>query len=115
MAHGNKWVFTTYDYTLTPSDFYSPPDMPYSYPGKVKLYAKNGDYELQGEYKTGILFNVTDVINEIPFIIRPLVLLFVQRPIYFRFLGEFTGTIRLPDGSVEQLHLYGPYEYVIVR
>jgi len=32
-----------------------------------------------------------------------------------RFLGELVGELRRPDGSVESLHLYGPYEYVITR
>jgi hypothetical protein len=115
VAKGNEWLFTTYEYTLTPSGYDSPPDMPYSYPTILKLYANNGTYELEGEYRTGVLFNVTDVINEIPPILRPLALIFVKRPIYFRFLGNFNGWIRYPDGSREQLYLHGPYEYVIVR
>ena len=115
VAKGDDWIFSTNNYTLTPMDFFSPPDMPYSYPRRIQLYSKTGGYELNGEYRTGVLFNVTDVINEIPAIIRPLVLLFLKRPIYFRFLGEFDGWIRYPDGTFETLKLFGPYEYVIVR
>ena len=51
----------------------------------------------------------------IPQWLRPIVSVFVKRPVYLRFLGELEGEVTYPDGRIEHVRLFGPYEYVVAR
>ncbi len=112
--HG-KWLFATPEYELDYLETTRSEDPPYSYPSRFSLNAKALGYTLSGEYHVLELFDITDIMDELPSWLRPIVLVFVNRPVYFRCFGLFTGSLTYPDGSVEDLVLYGPYEYVVVR
>ncbi len=115
LAHGDKWVITSRDYEIEPYDYKTYKDLPYSYPSKVRIACDYEGYNLSGTYVTTKLFNYTDILDELPPFFRNFVLIFIDRPVYFRCLGEFMGIMTYPDGSTEYLHLLGPYEYIVVK
>jgi len=115
LGKGNDYVITTKDYVIEELDWTVAGDTPWKYPRRLKIsYNKNG-YILEGVYISQKLFDITDIFAEIPAIIRNFLLAFMDRPVYIRNLGEFTGYIMSPDGGVESLHLFGPYEYLLAQ
>ena len=115
VGRAGEWLFTTKDCTLEPQDVRRGIGMPYAAPRRIGIVGRGSGYLLEAEYRAETLFNVTDVLSEIPRWIRPIVAVFVKRPVYLRFLGELEGTVTFPDGRREAIHLYGPYEYVVVK
>ena len=115
VAKGNEWLFTTRAYTLNAYDFRESPLAPYKYPTEVVFYGGGRGYTLRGTYKAHTLFNVTDIIGELPEGVQEFVLLFMDRPVYYRNLGTFEGFLTYPDGRVELLNLVGPYEYLVLK
>jgi len=115
VARGGEWVFTTPDYTIEPFDYGSLEGIPYSYPKRVRIESEANDYKLSGVYTSRVFFDYTDVFAEIPPILRAIIKLFFNRPVYFRNLGDFKGTLTKPDGEVVDLNLTGPYEYIVVK
>lgn len=114
-AHANELLFSTGDYTVTMDDFDSIEGIPYEYPRTMRLNAISTNYSLRGTYKVDKMYSYTDVMEEVPPIVRGLLLLFIDRPVYFRSLGHFRGILKKPNGETEFLELYGPAEYIIVR
>ncbi len=115
LAHGNEWIFTTHTYTLEPLDPQSLKDVPYTYPGKLRIEAEHKGMKLEGVFASTRLFHFTDVFDDIPKWIKSFLLLFVKRPVYFRTVGTFIGYLTMPDGTVQYLNLSGAYEYVVVQ
>ena len=115
VGKAGAWLFTTRDYTLEPRDVRRSAGMPYPAPRRIGLTARGNGYLLEAEYRAEILFSVTDVLSEVPKWVRPIISVFMKRPVYLRFLGELVGTVTFADGHVESIRLYGPYEYVIAR
>ena len=115
LAHGNEWILTTQNYTMETTDFVFEPEIPYKYPKRVKIKCNTQGFKLEGEYVSRKLFNFTDVIDEFPKLLREILLIFLDRPVYFRSLGEFSGTVTMPDGTVHNLQLFGPHEYIVVK
>ncbi len=111
----STWLFATGDYEIDITQTRLSENGPYEYPTVFSLEAHAQGYTLSGEYRVERLFNITDIIDEVPGWLRPLILIFINRPVYFRCLGFFDGTLTSPDGTTEPFLLYGPYEYVIVR
>ena len=89
--------------------------LPYEYPLRFRLIGEGAGYQLSGIYTTTSLINTTDILAELPTILRRLVLIFVERPVYYRTIGLFEGVLTHPDGRDEAVTLYGPYEYVIAH
>ncbi len=115
LAHGNKWVLSTKNYTLTPKDFVKGPDTPYEYPTRLIIHTRDQGYALDGEYRCRKLFDFTDILAELPAWARKAVTKFVKRPVFFRCLGEFNAVLKNPAGDVKRLHLLGPHEYMVVK
>lgn len=115
VAKGDTWLFTTREYTLDAYDFRETSLAPYKYPAEVVFYGRGRGYTLRGTYKVHTLFNVTDIIGELPQGVQEFVLLFMDRPVYYRNLGVFEGFLTYPDGRVELLNLVGPYEYLVLK
>jgi hypothetical protein len=115
VARGGDWLFTTPDYTLVAHDYRSLGQAPYPAPQRLEITAVSQGYTLKATYRALYLYNVTDVMDEIPAWARPIVQLFVKRPVFQRFLGVLEGTLTYPDGRIEYLSLAGPYEFVVTR
>ncbi len=115
LARGEEWIMATTDYEVDPLKTVEGIDLPYVFPVSLRVSARSKGYVLEGVYTAERLFNVTDVMDEVPRWLRGILLLFMKRPVFFRFTGRFDGTVRDPDGTVHRLELYGPYEYVVAR
>lgn len=115
LAKGTDWIFTSQNYTVEAYDFRSHPDVPHKYPARLKISCSENGYTLEGTYSSTHLFNVTDIIGELPKFLQRFVLLFMDRPVYYRCIGEFYGIITFPNGEREFIRLLGPYEYIIVK
>ena len=115
VCHGQEYIFATQNYTIKPLDFVYSEDITYAYPRRLHISAFNKGYTLEGEYVSRKLYSYVDVLAELPLWFKAILLIFLDRPVYFRCLGEFHGTLVMPDGSIESLHLHGPYEYVVVK
>jgi hypothetical protein len=77
--------------------------------------AQSQGYTLRGTFKTQQLFNVTDVLDEVPAVIKAIILLFIDRPVLYRCRGTFNGKLTYPSGEIVKLELHGIYHYNIVR
>ena len=108
-------MFATGTYVIEFLEMGSDSKLPYEYPLQFQLDAEGAGYELHGTFTTGSLINTTDILAELPTILRRLVLIFVERPVYYRTVGLFEGTLIHPDATEETVTLYGPYEYVIAH
>jgi hypothetical protein len=115
VARAGRWLFTTERYIVESRDFDRSGDLPYPAPRTLDITARDGGYSLDAEYRALTLFDVTDIISEIPPILRPLVRAFLSRPVSMRFLGELSGTLTYPDGTVERFLLHGPFEYLVLK
>jgi hypothetical protein len=115
VAKAGQWLFTTTDYTLEASDIRQGVGEPYPAPRQIRIRARGSGFLLEAEYRALVLYNITDVLEEVPRFLRPVVALFAKRPVYLRFLGSLEGTVIFPDGRKEPIRLSGPFEYVIVR
>jgi hypothetical protein len=114
LAHGGRWVFTTKDYSLTTGDFRNSEMSKLAYPHCFTLSAARNGYALQGRFVVTDLYHLTDIFAKLPAVFRPLVSLFFKRPVIFRMVGYFEGTVTGPSGSTEQLYLPGQCEYSIL-
>jgi hypothetical protein len=115
VAKGDSWVFTARDFSLTPGDLVSLDDLPYPYPPSYRVSAEKSGYRLEGEFAATRLYHTTDVFRGIPRFMRPLVSAFVKRPVLYRMIGWFRGSLVSPDGSTEQLDMPAHGEYVVVK
>ena len=115
LAKGDDWIFTSRNYTVEAYDFRSHPSVPYKYPARIKISCTENGYTLEGTYSSTHLFNITDIIGELPKFLQNFVLLFMDRPVYYRCIGEFYGIVTFPSGEREFIRLLGPYEYIIVK
>jgi len=115
VATPEGWLFTTREYSLEPAEFSRAGKAPYPAPAVLRISARDRGYVLPAEYRAETLFDVTDVITEVPLILRPIVAAFFTRPVYLRFLGVLTGTLTRPDGTPVSFELRGPFEYVLPR
>jgi len=113
VARDGAWLFSSGSYEIDFLEMDRVEGLPYEYPVRFSLVAHGSEYELTGEYSVDRLFNTTDILAELPGLLRRLVLLFVDRPVYYRTTGTFVGTLTHPDGHEESIRLYGPYEYVV--
>jgi hypothetical protein len=115
VAKGGEYLIQTQDYQLELVDFSLLQYRKENYPEKLRIYAESRGHTLEGEYTVKYLFHVSDILSEVPRWLQFIVALFLDMRLYFRCTGEFVGTLTMPDGTVEQLRLNGPYEYVIMK
>ena len=113
LGHGSEWVLTTPHFTMSPRE--SADTAVGSYPSRVQIRADDQGYTLTGEYRTGALYETTDMFREIPPPLRPIVALFAKRSINFRSFGVFEGTLTDPAGVSHKLALSGAGEYLVVK
>lgn len=115
VAKDDSWLFTARDFALMPDDWASLDDPPFPYPRSFRVSAAKSGYQLEGEFAATSLYHTTDVFRSIPRFLRPFVSLFVKRPVLYRMIGWFRGSLVSPDGSLEQLALPAHGEYILVK
>jgi hypothetical protein len=114
MAHGREWILTSKEYQITFGDLAVDAGTSFSYPGRVHLSVRSRGYSLEGDYICDRLAATTDVFDNFPALLRTAVSVFIKRPIIFRMIGHFEGTLVDPDGSIEHLRLAGGGDYFVV-
>jgi hypothetical protein len=114
LARGGQWAFTTKEYTLETTDLRAEGASSLAFPHCYNLRASGNGYQLRGRFVVTDLYHLTDILEKLSPFFRSLVSLFFKRPVIFRMVGYFEGTVTCPDGSIEQLYLPGQCEYSIV-
>jgi hypothetical protein len=115
VARADRWLFTTESYTVEPAEFDRSSALPYPAPRRLDIVAHGAGFTLTARYRVLTLFDVTDILTQIPPVLRPLVRAFLDRPVSMRFLGELEGALTWPDGTTEVFLLHGPFEYVVLK
>jgi hypothetical protein len=114
VARGDEWLFTTRDYAFEPLKTARLDTVSYEYATAFKLHAQKDGYIVDGIVEERVFIHFTDVFESLPLWVRNILMVFFKRPVYFRYISDFTGTITGPDGTVQSLDMSGPYEYVVV-
>ncbi len=114
VARDNRWLFTTRDYTFKPLKTARLDIAPYDYYTAFELHAEKDGYVLNGIVEERVFFHFTDIFESLPLWAKNILIVFFKRPVYFRYIADFTGSITGPDGVVRSLEMSGPYEYVVV-
>jgi hypothetical protein len=115
VAHGDRWVFTTKEFSFDVVEETVPDDPPYPYPVRIAVQARDQGHVLDGTFTVVRPYFVTDVFQRLPKVFRTIASWFVKRPIIYRNLARFEGTVRFPDGSATRLHLTGQAEFMITQ
>jgi hypothetical protein len=111
LAHGRQWVFATPAFSVVPTEMQSEGGSLPAWPRVLRLLAGHEGYTLSGEFVTTEMVHVTDVLQRLPALFRPIISVFLKTPVVFRLSGTFRGTVTLPDGRTHNLRLFGQGEY----
>jgi hypothetical protein len=114
VARDDTWLFTTRDYVFEPLSYYLPDFSPYEYPVRFRLSAQKNGYTLEGVLEERVFFHFTDIFSSLPKWARAILVVFFERPVFYRYVADFSGTLTDPDGTVRSLTMSGPFEYVVV-
>ena len=115
VARDSTWVFTTKDFSLTPSDWSSRRDPPFPYPNRYTVSARDGTAGLEGYFKSERMYHALDVFDSLTPFLRSIAVLFLKRPVYYRMVGRFQGTLTTKNGEEIPLDLPAAGEYVILK
>jgi hypothetical protein len=115
MGHGREWILTSKEYQISYEDLVYDADTSFSYPSRIHLSARSRGYILDGNFLRDRLVHTSDVFENLPGLFRGIASVFLKRPILFRMVGHFTGTLVKPDGSVESFRLAGQGDFFTVR
>jgi hypothetical protein len=115
VAHGDRWAFTTMDYTFDFAEMATLDDPPYPYPARIAVRARDLGYVLEGFFTIDPPYWITDVFQRLPRMFRTIASWFVKRPVIYRNLTRFEGTVTRPDGGAARLELSGQAEFMFTR
>jgi hypothetical protein len=115
VAHGDRWVFTTMRYSFDLLEMTALEDPPYPYPARIVVSARDQGYTLDGAYTVDEPYWITDIFQRLPKLFRTIASWFVKRPVIFRNLARFEGTVTGPDGIATPLRLSGQAEFMYTR
>ena len=115
VARGDRWLFTTMHYTFAFTEMAELDDPPYPYPSRMAVSARDQGYALEGVFTSDPPYWITDVFQRLPKVFRGIASLFVKRPVIYRNLTRFEGTVTGPDGGATRLELTGQAEFVFTR
>ncbi|MBN1838331.1 MAG: hypothetical protein JW820_20900, partial [Spirochaetales bacterium] len=127
---GGRWVLASREVSLSAGEWVEEPWLPVAYPRRLEVRAVGessrkptpagaaagaGPVRLEGAFVGTGLYHYSDVFEKIPAVFRDLVDLFLDRPIIFKLVGRFEGTLTYPDGTRQELRLPGHAEYTVVE
>jgi len=115
VAHGDRWLFTTMHYTVTFTEMAELDDPPYPYPARMAVSARTQGYALEGVFTSDPPYWITDIFQRLPKVFRGIASMFVKRPVIYRNLTRFEGTVATPDGGATRLELSGQAEFMFTR
>jgi hypothetical protein len=119
LIEDSRWILASKEVRFSAQGFVQESGMSVAYPRRLEVHAvqavDGGTVTLDGAFVGSTLYHYSDVFEQIPEFFRKIVQVFFHRPIIFRILGTFYGTVRLPDGTVRDLRLQGHAEYTVVQ
>jgi hypothetical protein len=115
VARDGEWVFTTKDFSLEPSDWTSRPNPPFPWPRRYTVSGSSGAARLEGSFEGERMYHAMDVFESLTPFLRSIAVLFLKRPVYYRSVGRFRGTLTMKDGGEIALDLPAAGEYVILK
>ncbi|MCX7028551.1 MAG: hypothetical protein NTU62_00325 [Spirochaetes bacterium] len=115
VAHGDRWVFTTMDYTIAFSEMMALADPPYPYPARIAVSAHDLGGTMEGVFTIDPPYWITDVFQRLPKMFRTIASWFVKRPVIYRNQARFEGTVTSPGGGATRLELSGQAEFMFTR
>lgn len=91
----NKFVCTTPKFKILSADFRKEPRTGIEFPWRFDARTfPDAPCEIIGASKAEKAWEVLDIFDELPPYIRPVVKKFLTRPVYFRAMGTFSGTLK---------------------
>lgn len=115
VAKAGRWVFTTKDFAMSPSDWAVKRDPPFPFPGSYAVSAADRGSSLEGRFESSRMYHAMDVFESLPPFMRSVASVFLKRPVYFRLIGSFKGKLTLASGEEVALDLPAAGEYVILK
>jgi hypothetical protein len=115
VAHGDRWVFTTMNYRMVFSEMTALDDPPYPYPARIAVSAHDQGFALEGVFMSDPPYWVTDIFQRLPKMFRTIASWFLKRPVIYRNLTWFEGTVTRPEGGTTRLELSGQAEFMFTR
>jgi hypothetical protein len=115
VAHGDRWLFTTMHYTFTFTEMAELDDPPYPYPARMAVSARDQGYALEGVFTSDPPYWITDIFQRLPKLFRNIASWFVKRPVIYRNLTRFEGTVVSPGGGATRLELTGQAEFMFTK
>jgi hypothetical protein len=115
LARGGRSLMTVSDLQLSELDVRPDADGIPRPLGFQVLSSDSGGCQLAGEFVCQQASHTSDVFRKLPAALRGFASTLFRRPIVMRDRGTFRGTVRLPDGSLHPLELYGQSEYALVQ
>lgn len=115
VSKGTEYLIQTEDFQIELLDLSSVQHSKARYPQNVRDFSEYHGYTLEGEYTANQLYQAIDILQETPIWLQLILVLFLDMRLNFRCTGEFIGTTTMPDGTAEPLHLFGPYEFTIIK
>jgi hypothetical protein len=115
LARGGRSLMTASDLRLVESDIHPDAEgIPRPHRFQV-LSADSGGCQVEGEFTCRQPSHTSDVFRKLPAALRGIASALFRRPIIMRDRGMFRGIVRLPDGELHALELYGQSEYAQVQ
>jgi hypothetical protein len=115
VARGGKWVFTTKDFVMDSSDWAVRRDPPFPFPRRYTVSGRDGTAGLEGHFESERMYHALDVFDSLTPFLRSIAVLFLKRPVYYRMVGRFQGTLTTKNGEEIEIDLPAAGEYVIMK
>ena len=74
-----------------------------------------GAARLEGRFESERMYHAMDVFESLTPFLRSIAVLFLKRPVYYRTVGRFRGTLAMQGGEEVALDLPAAGEYVILK
>jgi len=98
LVRGDKMVGFTRNVKVNQTKEYTDPDTGYRYIRQAAIEARGKNFVARGIFTVDEVIEVMDIFEWLPDWAKKIAQSFFKRPVYFRFLGDFTGSIEI-DGN----------------
>jgi hypothetical protein len=115
LARGGEWLLATADHESRAEEYYREAGVPFAFPHRFRVRARQDGRTLDGEFVVSKLFHLNDILRRLPPAFRAVAEALIRRPVIYRLAGDFHGYLEEADGSRVILELRGQGEYSIMR
>jgi len=100
VVQGGRVLGFTRKLEIKPMEIITDKDTGYKYVRRVTINAQGQNFTVKGTFAADNVIETMDIFKWLPAYIRPIALKFWKRPVYFRFLGKFDGTLETAGQSI---------------